>query len=109
LHGLGVDSPSSHGDVVGTNAFSHSSEWEFGLKVEWSVDMEAPSFVESLGLWSLGLVNIDDLPLLLLASVVSENSDCGSFFILSALDFNYLVVSPVDELAVLILEDLEPS
>jgi hypothetical protein len=107
--GSRVVSPSLHGDVVGTNAFSHSSEWELGLKVEWSVDMEAPFFVESLGLWSLGLVNVDDLPLLLLASVVSEYSNCGSFFILSTLDFKDLAGLPVDKLVVLILEDLEPS
>jgi len=28
LHSLGVDSPSSHGNIIGSNAFHHSSKWK---------------------------------------------------------------------------------
>jgi hypothetical protein len=44
LLGLGVDSPSLEPDVVSTVAFNHSTEWEIGLDVEWSVDMETKVF-----------------------------------------------------------------
>jgi hypothetical protein len=56
----GVVSPSSHPNVVGTVALSNSVEWKFGNEVEWSIDMEAEVFVDSLGLWTLCFVKIDN-------------------------------------------------
>jgi hypothetical protein len=61
-----VVSLSIHQDIVGTVALNNSSEWEFRDNVEWSVDMETEVFVDSLGLWSLGFIKIDDIPLVCL-------------------------------------------
>jgi hypothetical protein len=104
-----VVSLSLHPNIVCTVALSNSSEWKFGHKVEWSVDMEAPSFVKSLGLWALSLVKIEDSPFLVSTSVVSIYTNFRSLFILSTIDIKNLAVLPVDELFLLILEHLEPS
>jgi hypothetical protein len=71
--------------------------------------MESEVFVKTLGLRTLCLVKINNLPLLVGTSIVTTNTNWVSFFILSVFDFKDLVVTPVDELAVLILEYLEPS
>jgi hypothetical protein len=71
--------------------------------------MEAEIFVQSLGLLFLSFVKIDNLPLLVLSSVVTPNSYGLTFFVFTSFNIKDLVVVPVDELAVLILEDLEPS
>jgi hypothetical protein len=104
-----VVSLSLHPNIVSTVAFSNSSEWKLGDQIEWSVDMEAPSFVKSLGLWTLSLVKIEDSPFLVSSSVVSIYSDFKSFFILGTTYIKNLAILPVDELFILILEDLEPS
>jgi hypothetical protein len=71
--------------------------------------MEAPVFVESLSLWSLSFVKIDDSPLLVLSSVVAPNSYLLAFNIFSSSYIKYLTVLPVDELILFKLEELEPS
>jgi hypothetical protein len=60
LLGSGVISPSLHPNVVGTVALSNSMEWKLRNEIEWSVDMEAEVFVNSLGLWTLCFVKIDN-------------------------------------------------
>jgi hypothetical protein len=104
-----VVSLSLHPNIVSTVAFSNSSEWKLGDQIEWSVDMEAPSFVKSLGLWALSLVKIEDSPFLVSSSVVSIYTNSRSLFILSTSDIKNFAVLPVDELFFLILEDLKPS
>jgi hypothetical protein len=47
--------------------------------------------------------------LLVLSSIVTPNTYCLSFFIFASSNIKNLVVIPVHELAVLILEDLPPS
>jgi hypothetical protein len=71
--------------------------------------MEAPVFVESLSLWSLSFVKIDDSPLLVLSSVVAPNSYLLAFNVFSSSYIKYFTVLPIDELIFLILEYLEPS
>ena len=71
--------------------------------------MESEFFVESLGFKLGGFIKINNLPLLMLSSIVTPNTNCMSFLIFASLDIENLVVGPVNELAVLILEDLEPS
>jgi hypothetical protein len=71
--------------------------------------MEAPFFIQALLLFFFCLVNVDYLPLLVLSSVVAINSNGLTFLVFSSFNIKYLVVIPVDELAVLILEHLEPS
>jgi hypothetical protein len=71
--------------------------------------VESKVFVKALGLRSSSLVKISDEPLLVLSSVVTPNTNCLAFNILSSFNVKDLVVGPIDELAILILEDLEPS
>jgi hypothetical protein len=96
-------------NVVGTMAFNNSIHWKFWDNVEWSIHMETPFFVQALSLLFLSLVKIDNLPLLVLSSVVTPNSYGLSFLIFTSFNIKYFTVLPVDELAVLILEHLEPS
>jgi hypothetical protein len=109
LLGLGVDSPSLEPDVVSTVAFNHSTEWKIGLDVEWSVDMETKVFGDTLNLRTLSFVKINNLPFLVSSVVVTENTNCSTFFILTSSNIKHLVVIPVDELAILILENLPPT
>jgi hypothetical protein len=104
-----VSSPSLHHDVVGTYALSMSVEWKFRDQVEWSVDMESKVLVKSLGLWSLCLVKINNIPSLGFASVVVKDLDWVSFLVFTSSDIKSLVALPVDELVVLISENLPPS
>jgi hypothetical protein len=71
--------------------------------------MEAKVFVYTLGLWSLGFVKINNVPFLSSSTVVTENTNCLSFFILTSFNVKDLVTLPVDELVILISEDLPPS
>jgi len=71
--------------------------------------METEVFVNSLILSLACLVNVEDSPLLVVTSVVAPDTDWSSFFILATLYIKNLVVLPVDELLILILEDLPPS
>jgi hypothetical protein len=86
LHGFGVDSPSLQPNIVGTVAFHHSVEWKLGDNIEWSVDMETEVLVDSLNLWALCFVKINNIPLLSSGSIVFENTNCLAFFILSIFD-----------------------
>jgi len=109
LLGLSIVSPSLEPDVVGTVALNHSVEWEFRDDVEWSVYMEAKGFVKTLGLDSISLVKVDNLPFLCLRSVVAPNLHWVSFLVFTSSNIKDLAVGPVDELAILILENLEPA
>jgi hypothetical protein len=72
--------------------------------------MESKFFIQSLGFKLISLVKIKDLPLLTGASVVSEDSNALSFNIFVSSSYTKdLIVSPVDELVLFILEHLEPS
>jgi hypothetical protein len=71
--------------------------------------MEAELLIESTSLILSSLIKIDNLPLLVSSSVVAPNTNWVTFLILGTLDIKDLVVSPVDELVVLVLEKLEPS
>jgi hypothetical protein len=106
---LDIVSPSLEPHVSVTVHLSNSVEWKLRDKIEWSIDVEAEFFIESLGLKLSGLIKIEYLPLLVFSSVITPNSNCLSFNILSSFNIKNLVVIPVEELAILILEDLEPS
>jgi hypothetical protein len=71
--------------------------------------METEVFVKSLSLWALILIKIKDSPSLGSSSIVTPYLNWVSFFILATSNIKDLVIRPVDELVVLILEDLEPS
>jgi hypothetical protein len=109
LLGLSIVSPSLEPDVVGTVALDHSVEWEFRDDVEWSVYMEAKIFVETLSLDSISLVKIDNIPNLSSGFVVAPNLNWVSFLIFTSSDIKDLAVGPIDELAIFVLENLEPA
>jgi len=71
--------------------------------------MESEFVTHSLLLFSLILIKINNCPLLVLTSIVTPNTDCGTFIVLGSFDLEDFAGLPVDELAVLILEYLEPS
>jgi len=77
--------------------------------VEWSVDMESKVLVDTLGLWALCFVEIDNIPLLSCRSVVGPNLNWVALFIFTSSNIKNLLALPVNELVVLILEYLEPS
>jgi len=104
-----IVSPSSLPDVVGTVALSNSVEWKLGNKIEWSIYMETEVLVKSLSLRSLCFIKINNIPLLMLSSIVTPNTNLLTFLVFASSNIEDLAGLPVDELAVLILEDLEPS
>jgi hypothetical protein len=71
--------------------------------------VETKFFVEALGSILLSLIDIKNIPLLSFGTVVSPNLNCGSFTVIATLYIKYLLVLPIDELVVLILENLPPS
>jgi hypothetical protein len=71
--------------------------------------VETKLSIDSLGSSLVCLVEIQNLPFLGFSSIVTPHLNWVSFFILSLFDIKDLVVGPVHELVVLILEDLEPS
>ena len=71
--------------------------------------MEAKVFVYSLRSNSSSFIKIDNLPLLIFASVVTLDANGMTFLVFASCNIKDLAALPVDELAVLILEDLEPS
>jgi len=73
-------------------------------QVEWSIDFKTKVLAESFCSNFISFVKIDNLPLLVLSSVIVPNSNGSTFFILSSFNIKDLVVLPVDELTVLILE-----
>jgi len=104
-----IVSPSLQPDVVSTVALSNSVEWKLGHKVEWSVDMESKVFADTLGLDCLCFVKIDYIPDLSLGFIVAPYLYWVAFLVFSSSDIKDLVIGPVDELVILILEDLEPA
>jgi hypothetical protein len=52
--------------------------------VEWSVAVETEVFVESLGLWSIIFVEIDNLPSLVGSTMFLPDDNCLSFNIFSS-------------------------
>jgi hypothetical protein len=101
-------SPSFEPDVVSTVALSNSLHWKSRSNVEWSVDMESEFSWKSLSLNLLCLVFIDNIPSLVNLTMIAVDNYFGSFFVLSSWDIKNLVVGPVDELVVLVLEELPP-
>jgi hypothetical protein len=71
--------------------------------------MHAEVCVKSLGWFLLGLVKIDDLPFLIGTIVFVPNDNFSSFFILSTIDIECLVVLDIDEVLITVGEDLPPS
>jgi len=71
--------------------------------------VESEFFVESLGFKLGGFIKINNLPLLVLSSIVTPNTNLLTFLVFASSNIEDLAGLPVDELAVLILEDLEPS
>jgi hypothetical protein len=71
--------------------------------------VETEFFIESLGSIIFSFVKIDNIPLLVLSSVVSPNTNCLAFLVLTSFDVEDLAGLPVDELVVFVLEYLEPS
>jgi hypothetical protein len=96
-------------DISATDDGEHSSHGESGDDVEWSVDPESEVLVESFDFVTLSLVDIDDLPSLVEAGVLSPDNNFLAFRVLVTLDIEDLSVFGVDELLVLVLEELPPS
>lgn len=63
-------------DISATNNAEHSSHGESGDDVKWSVDPESEVLVESFDFITLCLVDIDNLPSLVEAGVLSP---CNNF------------------------------
>jgi len=79
LLGLSIVSPSLEPDVVGTVTLSNSVEWKLGDKIEWSVNMEAKVFVESLSLDGICFIKINHIPDLSFRSIVAPYLNWISF------------------------------
>jgi len=109
LLGLSILDVSLKLHIVGSNTFSKSLHWKSWSDVEWSVSAESEIFINSAILGLTSLVNIQHSPFLMVALVVSIDTNWLAFLVLLAFDFKDLWVLPVDELLVLILEDLPPS
>jgi len=71
--------------------------------------MEAKFFAHTLCCYSFCFIKINDIPFLSLGSIVAPYLDRVAFNVFTSSDIKDLIVRPVDELVVLILEDLEPS
>jgi hypothetical protein len=71
--------------------------------------METEFVIKTLLSILVSFIKVNNFPLLVSTTIVTKYSNCCTFFIFASLNFNDLVVGPVDELVVLILEDLEPS
>jgi hypothetical protein len=105
-----VLSPSSKVDIVSTNALSNSFHWKSRSEVEWSVDMESPVFVKTLGWLFLCFININNLPSLLwLLSFVSYQNWLA-FSIFTILNIKAFSSSGINvaEVVCFELEELEP-
>jgi hypothetical protein len=95
--------------VSGTNAFSNSLHWESRYEIEWSTNVHSEVFVKSFSLVFSSFVKVDDLPFLVSLTMVAPYDNSLAFNISASSDIKYLVVLPIDELVVSILEDLPPS
>jgi hypothetical protein len=105
----GIISPSLKNNISSTKHFNNSVEWQLRYHVEWSINVDTELIIESLGLSLLSLIKIKNLPFLVCSAVVSSNTNSIAFFILRSSYVKDLVIGPVDELIIIVLEDLEPS
>jgi hypothetical protein len=71
--------------------------------------VEAEFFIHSLGFNLFSIVNIDNLPFLVLSIMALVDYNWLSFSIFCSINIKSLVVLDVDELFTLVLEDLPPS
>jgi len=76
-------SPSSQVDPVVSMHSDNSLHWHSRPDVEWSVDMEAKFFVQSLGFNLISFINVDDLPFLVSSVVALPDDNWLSFSILT--------------------------
>jgi hypothetical protein len=79
---LSVLDPSVKVDPSSTVASHDSLHWHHWSEVEWSIDMETEFFIESFSFILFGFINIDDIPFLVLSTVVTIYDNWSSFFIL---------------------------
>jgi hypothetical protein len=105
---LSILCPSLEENCGVTLHLSDSLHWKSGSEVEWSTAVESEVGIKSLGLDSLSLVKIDNSPSLVGLSVVAPDNCLSSFFVSSTMNIKYLLVGPVDELLLLVLEELPP-
>jgi len=106
---LSVLNPSVEMHPSTTVASDESLHWHVRSDIEWSVDVETEFFIESFSFTLSSLVKIDDIPFLVNLTCVLSDNNLSSFLILGTIDIkNLLILSDVDELSCLELEDLEP-
>ena len=101
-------SPSSQVDPVVSVHSDDSLHWHSRSDVEWSVDMEAEFFVHSLGFKLFSILNIDDLPFLVLSVMTVPDDYWLSFSVFTTCNIKNLLVLDVNKLVSSILEDLPP-
>jgi len=101
-------SPSSQVVPMVSMHGNDSLHWHFGSDVEWSVDVEAEFFIESLGLKIFSIISVDNLPSLVLSIMTLPDNNWLSFSVFTSRDIKNLVVLDVDELFTSVLEDLPP-
>ena len=70
--------------------------------------MEAKFFIESLGLNLSSILNIDNIPSLVLSVMAVPGDNWLSLSIFASFNIKYLLVLDVDELVTSVLEDLPP-
>jgi len=70
--------------------------------------MKTELFVDTFLLMSLELVNIQNIPFLSSSTIVTIDSNWGSFSIFVTFDLNNFAVGPIGELVFAELENLEP-
>jgi hypothetical protein len=71
--------------------------------------VESEFFIQSLGFSLSSLVKIKNLPHLIVLTRVVFKIYIFTFFVFAVSYTKNFVISPVDELTLLVLEDLEPS
>jgi hypothetical protein len=98
----------SENEVVGTNALNDSLAEHLGHDEEWSVDLHSKVSVHSLGLCFLGLIFIEDLPLLTGSIVASFSLDIASFFIFVSCNRQAILLNIVDVVESSILLIISP-
>jgi hypothetical protein len=76
-----VLSPSLESNLGITVHLSDSVEWKLWNHVEWSVNVEAKLFIESLSLSLISFIKIDNWPSLVDSSICFPNSYRLSFLV----------------------------
>jgi hypothetical protein len=79
---------------------NHSFHPEFGLDVEWSVNVEVSFSVKSLGLDGIHLIDVSDLPLERSLVLLGVTSNKDTFFILGILNVQDFALLVVEEVAI---------